>query len=817
MNLWYELIYTVRLIGKKPGFVILCTLVVALGYAISIPLYTLGKNIAYAPLPFPDGNKFVQFDQIDTTTNRALFTPSFDQFQYNVVAESATSFKHLGAYRDIGAAFNDGDVTQQFVATALTAEALNITAATPILGRLLLAEDDLSGAEPVVLLGYNVWQSYYGGQEDVLGRSARVNGVAHTIIGVMPTGFKYPLATDIWLPLSISSSAEPGTEPLVTFIGVLNADVDEAEASTELSAMLERLGNEYPDYYADRSVNVVPFIHLAFSGAVTGFNFAAGLAMSIFLLVCLNIANLLTIRANERVTELAIRSALGARRSSLIVHVLFESLLICLCGAIVGLLAAKLILGVIETFIYNIVPGGRAVPFWFDFSYSADVAVVASLMLVFLWLSSGMFAAWRASSRDIAVILSSDSKGEPALANSKVVGVLVNVQVVVSFFLLVLSGVFLLQMQSFATRAEVEEPERFYAAAIELSSDAYTSEGEKQNYRQEFQRLLLENENIEAVAYASSIPGSGVRGFDVTLEEDDVKEQPDFSQNQLAWVSTNYFQVVDGSTLRQGRYFDESDIENAVTVAIVNEVFLQKFRFEESPLGKRIRIENEDGLSESATIIGVVSEFSSDAEILGGPTPLVYRPLGQSSPSQFQFIVKASSSTALSLAEFDEQIRMAATRVDRDVSISYVNSLARIAESNFALGSLTSSLFANAGLASLILALIGVYGSISRSVSVRRREIGIRRAVGSSDLSVTRIFLTKGFIYWIAAVFLGGGVAVLVVNTVANAILSQSIFATLTLVFAVVAILFGLLIAFSSYAPVRKIIALEPGEAMHYE
>lgn len=817
MNLWYEFTYTVRLIGKKPGFVALCTLVVALGYAISIPLYTLGKNIAYAPLPFPDGDKFVQFDQIDTTTNRALFTPSFDQFQFNVVAESAASFSRLGAYRDMGAAFNDGDVTQQFVATALTAEALNITAATPILGRLLRTEDDLPGAEPVVLLGYSVWQSYYGGQEDVLGRSARVNDVAHTIIGVMPTGFKYPLATDIWLPLSISSSAEPGTEPLVTFIGVLHDDVDQVAASTELSAMLERLGNEYPDYYADRSVKVVPFIHLAFSGAFTAFNFGMGLAMSIFVLVCLNIANLLTIRANERVTELAIRSALGARRSSLIIHVLFESLLICLCGAIVGLLAAKLILGLIESFIYNIIPGGRAVPFWFDFSYSADVGIVASLMLVFLWLSSGMFAAWRASSRDIAVILSSDSKGEPALANSKVLAVLVNVQVVVSFFLLVLSGVFLLQMQSFASRAEVEEPERFYAAAIELSAQTYASEGERQNYREEFRQLLLENENIEAVTYASSIPGYGVRGFDVTLEEDDVTEQSDFSQNQLAWVSTNYFQVVDALTLLQGRYFDERDIENAVTVAIVDDVFLQQIQIEESPLGKRIRIENEEGLTESATIVGVVSGFSSDAEIPGGPTPLVYRPLGQSSPSQFQFIVKASSIAALSLAEFDEQIRMVATRVDRDVSISYVDSLSGIAKANFGLGRLTSSLFASAAIASLILALIGVYGSISRSVSVRRREIGIRRAVGSTDFSVTNIFLTKGLYYWMAAVFLGGGVAVLAVNAVAGAIASQSLFATLALVFALVAMLYGLLIAFSSYVPVQKIIALEPGEAMHYE
>jgi len=817
MNLWYELIYTIRLLRKKLGFVLLCALVVALGYAISIPLYTLTKNIAYAPLPFPDGERFVQVDQIDTASNSSLRTPSIDQFQFNVVSESAMSFERLGAYRDIGVAFNDGDVTQQFVATALTADALNMTAATPILGRLLLAGDDLPGAEPVVLLGHSVWQSYYGGQEGVLGRSARVNGVTRTIVGVMPPEFKYPLATDIWLPLSISATAEPGTEPLVTFVGVLNAGVDVAAASAELSAILQRLGTDYPDHYADRSAQVIPFIHLAFSGATTAFNFATALSMSIFVLVCLNIANLLTIRANERVTELAIRTALGARRSRLVINVLLESLLICLSGALLGMLAAKPILAAIESFIYNVAEDGRTVPFWFDYSYSSDVVLLASLMLVFLWLSSGAFAAWRASNRDISVILGSDSKGELALSDSRVVGVLVNVQVVVSFFLLIVSGVFLLMIQGFSSRDSVEEPERFYAAGIDLSAERYASEEDRQNYRDEFKQLLIGNGNIEAVTFASSIPGTGVRGFDVVLEEGNVNTEPDYSQHLTTWVSTNYFRVVDGSNLLQGRYFDERDRDAAVDVAIVDDAFIRRLQLDESPVGKSIRILDEDGFSVSAIIIGVVSGLSSELETPEGPTPIIYRPLNQNSPNRFQFIAKISSFAQPTFAELDEQIRMIGTRIDRDVSISYMNSLARIAENNFAMNQLVSSLFVNAAMASLLLALIGVYGSISRSVSVRRREIGIRRAIGSSDLSITNIFLKKGLYYWMAALFLGGGVATLAVNAIAGVISSQSIFPLFALVFVVVALLYGMLIAFSSYMPVRKVITLEPGVAMHYE
>lgn len=820
MNIWADLIYTLRIIRKRIGFSTLCIVVVALGYAISIPLYSMVKNFAYSPLPFPNGDKFVQFDQIDTLSNSRLNTPSFDIFQLNAVSESASSFQHLGGYRILGVAFNDGDVTQQFSAAELTAETLEITAVTPIIGRSLQTEDEKVDAEPVVLLGYGAWQSYYGGQTEIIGRSARVNGVPHTIIGVMPADFKYPLASDLWLPLQISATAQPGAGPLISFIGVLEKNVDRQQASAELSTIFQRLGNDFPDHYSDRAAEAIPFTHASFTGAFIVFNSVAGLASSIFLLVCLNITNLLTVRANERVNELAIRTAMGARRTSLVFHVLFESFLVCTFGAALGLVGAKLVLGFVDSFIFNLIPSGGAVPFWFDFSYSSDMGLLASLMLVFLWLISSSFAAWRVTNKDIAVTLSGDSKGVPAQASGKLTNILVSLQIVVSFFLLVVSGVLVLQIQvgMSSGNSPVDAPETYYTASIDLSADSYNSAEDRVRFREEFRERLKVNSDIEAVTYSSSLPGSGVRGFDVTLESDIAADLSVSSLNEISWVDSNYFQTVGGFVLLAGRYFDEGDKNVTDNVVIVDDVFLQQMQLTESPLGKRVRISKAgEQVYETARVVGVLSRFNDGREIPEGSTPLIYRPLSQNSPARFQFIIKASSNTTASFAEFEEQVRISATAVDRDLSFSYLETLASIVEKNYALGRMFSSMITGAAFGAMILSLIAVYGLISRSVSARRREIGIRRAVGSTDFSITRIFLKQGFIHLSFGVLFGGGIAILASNALIGADTSQTLSSLLPAIFLLVTFTVGSLVAYASYVPVRKIISLEPGDALHYE
>ncbi len=818
MNLCHELFYTFRVMRKKLGFSLLSIVVVALGYGISIPLYSMVKNFAYAPLPFPDGNRIVLVSQINTRTNSDLTTSSFDFYQYKVIKESSTNFDSFGAFADENITFNNGDVSQQFFGGSISASALAITMTNPILGRLIQFSDEQPGADPVVLLGYDSWQNYYGADEDVVGQMARVNGIQRTIIGVMPPGFAYPQASQMWLPLFVPVAPEPGQGLKISLIGFLNEGVPRSMAGTELASIMQGLENEFPDNYTDRSARAIPLTHGIMSGAFSLFNPIAGLAISIFLLVALNIGNLLTIRANERVNELAIRAAVGASRMSLMLHVLLESFAICVSGAVIGSLLAKTALQAIDSLFNNLLPGGVGIPFWFDFGYTTDVVLVAAGMLVFLWLFSGSFAALRVISKDIAVTLSGDSKGMAAKASGRVTRGLVNVQVVLSFFLLLLSGVFVMEFQSSQVTAIVDDPDRYYSGEIILDTERYASEEARAAYRQQLGEGLLVNAEIESVTFSTSYPGDVGRRFNVSLEEDGQTDPVEGSRSGVTWVAENYFQTIDGLELSEGRYFDGADTGNTEDVVIVDDAFVRQMQLKESLVGKRVRISTGNTAETLARVVGVIPRFTKEnIDIPEDATPLIYRPMTQDAPNRFQFIVKTRVDSQISVADVENISRLEATAVDRDTTFFIFDSLVNSIDRNNSINGLFASMFGAAALATLVLAIIGVYGLISRAVTGRTAEIGIRRAIGSSNGSIVGIFLLQGAFSFALAIILGGGVAVLAINIISGSTSGFHLLASLSIVFALVSVVVAGLIAYASYVPVRRVVAMEPGEALHHE
>ncbi|PCI76742.1 MAG: hypothetical protein COB20_09920, partial [SAR86 cluster bacterium] len=322
MNFWYEFSYTIRVLKRRIGFSSLCVLVIALGYTVTIPLYAIVKNFAYATLPFPDSDRLVIVSQIDTLRNGEMTTSSFDEYQYNEIEQSVSSLDSLSAFHELAITLSEGEYAERFFGGRITAETLSYAATNPILGRPFESADEAVGAERVVLLGYGVWQRYYAGDPSIIGKSSRVNQIPHTIIGVMPEGFSYPQSAQLWLPLSIDNAAQPGTSPRVSIIGKLASGVSRSEAALELAGLVERQSLDFPDIYGNRSAKIIPFTHGMFTSAFTIFNSMAGMAICIYLLVCLNIGNLLLIRANDRVNELAVRKAVGSSRAGLFATVL---------------------------------------------------------------------------------------------------------------------------------------------------------------------------------------------------------------------------------------------------------------------------------------------------------------------------------------------------------------------------------------------------------------------------------------------------------------------------------------------------------------
>ena len=821
MNFLYELNYTLRTIRRKLGFSFLCILVIALGYAVTIPLYSIVKNFAYATLPFPDGDRLVIVSQIDTLRNSEMTTSSFDQYQYNDIKQSVSSLESLSIFNELEITLSDGEYAERFFGGHITAEALSYAATNPILGRSFEPTDEAIGAEPVVLLGYGVWQRYYGGDPSIIGDSSRVNQVPRTIIGVMPEGFSYPQSNQLWLPMAIDNAAQPGTSPRVSLVGKLASGVSRSEATSELAELVERQSREFPDNYSNRSAKIIPFTHGMFFNAFLIFNSMAGMAICIYLLVCLNIGNLLLIRANDRVNELAVRKAVGSSRAGLFATVLLESFVICLVGAVAGVLFARGSLGFLQAFVGIMFPDLTTRPFWLDFSLNLGVLTVMVLLMLILWLISAAFAAWRVSSKDITETLGHDSKGSASKQTNRITRMLVGTQVVLSFFLLVLSGSYLFVFQNAASTFEMKDSDLLVSGQINLSSESYSDPRQREIYRHSLKQLILSDNDFQDLSYSSVLPGNGSGRVQAYLENPDGVAGQSAPLHAINWVDSSFYDTFEFEMI-SGRAFNQFDSPDAEPVIIVDQAFIDSMGIDEPIVGRSIylrRYSRLDSANDNAALVRIVgiAPYLGPDNSQSSITPRIYRPLSQDSPTAFRIVVKLHPETRASLAELERKIKIASSSIDRDLSIYNFQSVSAIREIDSALPRLLLSMFTSVAIGALILAVIGVYGLISRSVYSRRSEIGIRRAIGSSNSRIIWLFLRQALIYLTVGVVIGGGLALLVVNATSSAALGGGLLASLMSVFVIVTCLVGALVIFASYMPARKVVAMEPGEALHYE
>lgn len=821
MSLWYELNYSLRLIRKKFGFSVLCVVVIALGYAITLPLYSFVKNFAYADLPFPDGDRVVMLKQVLTSTNADLDSASFDFYQFNALAENAESFDSISVFREEIITLSDGEYAQQITGGRITAETLNFAAPVPLLGRSFLPSDAIPEADPVVLLGYDVWQNYYGGDSDVVGSVGRVNGQPHTIIGVMAQGFRFPQSADIWLPMTITN-AEPGTTPLVSIFGMLKEGTSRSVASAELAAIMQRLSIEFPAEYEEKSARVVPLTQGFFNNALAQINSIGGLALCIYLLVVLNVGNLLMIRANERVGELAIRSAMGASRLRLILNILTESFLVCFFGAVIGLAIAGWLLNTLSSFLFELFFESNMMPFWWDFSINMDVLLTSLLMLVVLWLLAGSFSAWRASHNDISVLLGGDSKGVVLRGSSKVTSVLVQIQIVLSFFLMVLSGTYLFVFQGVYQESSVAGVESYVMANINIENELVAGSEGRELYQDALEQAVESIIEFEALTYASSLPGEPTIGARVGLIGSELPSgEIQLPYYGVSWVESDYFQSL-GFSLQEGRHFDESDTSTSEAVVIVDEEFVKRMGLVGKAIGQRLdlysfqsNVRIEAG-GVAATIVGVVP-YAGQINSGNFNNPQIYRPLNQETPSSLMLIAKIRPDIQTPIAELEQRVRIAGNQINRDISIDKLRPLSLPIYQENSARNMFATFFGSAAVGALFLAVIGIYGLVSRAVFSRSNEIGIRRAIGSTNFAIAKIFLAQVLFYLTIGIVFGGGIAVLAIDLIEGSLSASNMITTVSTVFVSVTAIVTALICYATYVPVRNIVAMEPGEALHYE
>ncbi len=819
MNYWFELKYTLRLLRKKQGFAALCTFVIAVGIGISIPLASVSEFFGFTDLPTPDSERLVVLKQ--RIEGRGTI-PFVDAYSYRFIEQNTESYELLSAFSRRSAVFSDGETAEAFSGAWIEPEFLNYAAQAPLVGRSLLANDNLPGAEPVAVIGFDLWQSYYAGADDVIGRISRINGENVTIVGIMPEGFGFPVSNDLWLPLQAPNNPDPGSEQNLYLAGLLHNGTSQNDALTELNAMLQSLSLEYPEFYSGASGIVLPYsLVLINDGPIFGQLFL-GMLATVLLLVCFNVGNLLSARNSERLNELAVRGAMGGTQWRIIRQVLLESFLICLLAAIIGVGLGSIGLSIMGGGIGNTV---FSIPYWIEFSLDGGDLLQVTAITSAVWLLSGFYPAWKISRQDINSILSSDSKSTSNLASGKLTKSLVTVEIVVSCFLLIICFSTIAAFYYSSRQSMGVNPEGLLSARLDLSSANYAESDSKLRFINDLRSELINADEFEAATFATAMAGQQPPRLEFDMEGIDVAVDNRLPQVGLSWVDAEYLGLME-TNLLQGRHFDFADDADSLPVVIVDELFAERYWPEETAVGKRIRLQPERG-GEWLTVVGVINHI-----IQGQPTAerfyqsTVYRPIEQLasdnsaifSANNISLAVRVPNLVNAPIADLERSLKTIAAQIDREIPISRVMPMTRMMYLGLEANQFFFDIMLWMALATLALAIVGIYGVVSRSVLSRAMEIGVRRALGSTNLKIISIFLKQGSLYLCFGLLIGGVGGVLVADLLLQAVGSeQGVSFVFLYIILLVAVTLSLMVIVASYMPARKLVAIEPGEALHYE
>ena len=797
-----------RGLAKDRGFTVTAVLAIALAIGANNTIFTLGNGIFLRDLPFADADRVVaittiiatnkenQFDNMslpdlrDLQAGSRLFTAiaGVDEVPMNVVETGRAAERVAGAY--------------------VTANAFSLLGVRPALGRDLTAADEREGAEPVVILGASVWRSRYNSDPAVLGRALTVDAVTATIVGVMPDGFGFPTSADLWLPITARGGASLVNrgERFIDGVGRLAPGVTREQALAELTGLMHGLAAAHPDTNADVGPRIRPFRDTNTSGVLRVTFGGLTVAVLLLLLVaCANVANLLLARGAVRGREISLRLSLGATRLRIIGQLLIESLLLAAIGAAIGvLLSAGAVRAVREAI------RGTGEPYWLAFPLDGRVLAFAIGITVATALLFGLLPAFKTTKRGLLEALAGDGynvAGRPGSRRS--MGGLVIVQVALTLTLLAGAGLIMRSTQvQFRIDAGVDTG-RLISMRLDLPARTYPDAAARARFYQQLDQQLASLPGI-AAGSGSWAPLGGA--FERRVSFDDGRPVPEPGQRpetSSLMIGPGYFDAI-GVRATRGRLLTAAD-SAGTPVAIVNQQFAARFFGRREALGRRIALD-ANGPAVSATdwvtIVGVVPNVrheESDARIV---EPVVYLPHAAAPLAFLRIVAQAPGDAAPVVAG----VRAAVDRIDSALPFYQVGRVRDALALDLWPFQVFGTMFVVFASIGLLLAAVGLYGMTAYSVAVRKRELGVRMALGAEVRHIAWTVTRRAAGQVGIGLAIGGVGAALAGNAIAGVLFSISPFDPTTLIAVTLVCLGATLLACAG--PAWRAIRTNPVEAL---
>ncbi len=800
--------YGWRKLRSRPAFAVTAVLTFALGLGATTAIFSVVYAVLLRPLPYPRPDRLVRIWDVHPGGYDHNIVSSGDYLAWR---ESARSFRTLGAFGwnfGLGMIGRDGKPVR-VEATQIAPSVFRILGESAARGRTFSPAEGRDDGGRVALLSWGLWRTRFGGDDSVVGRSVELNDVAYTVVGVMPRGFDFPNPqVDVWLPLQLGA-ADRGDHKAHKWrvIGRLRDGATLGQASSEIETITDRLRRQYPETMEGWGVHLVPFRSDLVAGVRPLLLALLGMVVLVLLITCANLANLLLARALGREREVAVRAALGAGRGRLVRQFLVESLVVAVLGGLLGV-------GLVALGLHGLVAlAPRDIPLLGHTRIDPAVLGFSAATTLAATLLFGMVPALRATAADPAGSLGARGGGSTGHAGSRIRSGLLVAEVALSVVLLVGTG---LLVRSFLKLHEADlglQPNHVLAATVDLPRSRYPDTGAQAAF---YRQLVDRVEGLPGVVSAAGTAEPPVVGYDMTFGFA-IQGRPSSRANGMESdvpvraVTPGYFATM-GIPLERGRVFDDRDRPESPRVAVINRTLARQSWPDADPIGQRISFGGPTG-PDWWEVVGVVGDVKNRGADLPAQ-PAIYLPLAQKTWDWMSWLTIVARTRA-DPAALATPFRRALWGLDDRLPVQRLTTMDAIYAESVARRRFAALLVGGFGALALVLGLTGVYGVLSYSVGERRREFGVRMALGAGRPAIAAAVVGRG----LRLSLLGTGIG-LVAALWLTRFLRSLLFevpATDPLTFVAVPVLLVAVACLAAYLPARRAARLDPIDVLRSE
>jgi len=812
--------YALRLFAKSPGFAAIAVLTMALGIGATTAIFSVVDATLLHPLLYPHPAQLVKVEDDLPGINGAR--------EVGISIPEWKDLEHSGIFQYVslmggGSANLTGSLQPERIAFfSVTPNYLATLGVKPELGRWFDPDDQTPGFTLDVLISDGLWKRAYGGDPHIVGKSLRLDNDLYRIIGVMPAGFHDPgrtterRNTELWAASGFAAAPAPlpqrNSRLTLETVGRLKSGLTVAAAQSRLDALVASLQKQFPTDYPAQSawrVRLVPLKESVVGGVRQSLILLLGAVTLVLLIGCVNVANLMLARASARGHEMAVRQALGAARARLVQQLLTESLLLSLAGGIAGL---AILFGA-RGFLLQMIP--ESLPRLNDISIRWSVMLFALLASVAAGVMFGLVPAWQTSRTNLIHTLRQEGRGSKgSTEQTQTRRLLVITEFALSLVLMIAAG---LLLRSFWDLFKVRlgfNPDHVMSVRLWLpvpndpKTDIYGTPAQEAPFLRELLHRSASLPGVQEVALGSSaaIPLNHDRNsFPLILEGSGMQKEPPLIE--LRNVTPGYFHLLEIPLMR-GRLFSDLDDARTPQVAVINEAMARMYWPNADPLGKRLRVRPADHTW--ITVVGVIADARTES-LAGASIPQLYLSAYQSREKELAIFLRGQLNTAALPAQVHELVRS----INPELPVFGAQTLDDALSASLSERRFSMEMVALFALTALLLAGLGIYGTISYLVSERAHEIGIRLALGAQRAEILEMVLRQGLRLALVGAAVGLVGALIVAHLMAG--LLYGVRPTDPLTFVGVSTVLTAVALAACYIPARRAMRVDPLVALRYE